>query len=181
MSRAKALLEKLGTPRAQRMLGLLTKHWTYLLGLATKGIERRAAEAAAAQGPDAGQKVREALIERGAPPDRIVVGVVGDAPAESKAAAAKAARVRLGDLLLEEALRPAPGRARDLAAQIEQAIFISGATAAEVAALRASAERAATSDDEASGPDPRDPVMDALVELYLRQGGVHVSAGAAAV
>ena len=164
MSRAKALLEKLGTPRAQRMLGLLTKHWTYLLGLAKAGIERRAAEAAA-QSPEPGQQVREA---------------VGDAPADAKAEAAKAARVRLGDLLLEEALRPAPGRARELAGQIEQAIFISGATPAEVAALRANAERAST-DDEQSGPDPRDPVMDALVEMYLRQGGVHVSAGAAAV
>ena len=40
MSRAKALLEKLGTPRAQRMLGLLTKHWTYLLGLAKAGIAK---------------------------------------------------------------------------------------------------------------------------------------------
>lgn len=160
LSRVKALLEKQGTPRAQRMAGLLTKHWTMLLGFAQKGIERRAAEAAAAEaGP-------------GAPAGQ-------DAPADAKAAAASAARVRLGDLLLEEALRPAPARARELAGQIEQAIFISGATPAEVAALRADAERAATSDEQ-SGPDPRDALMDALVEQYLRQGGLHVSAGTAA-
>ncbi len=156
LSRVKALLEKQGTQRSQRMAALLTKHWTYLLGLAKTGIERRAAEAAAQS--EAG---------------------VGDAPADAKAEAAKAARVRLGDLLLEEALRPAPARARELAGLIEQAIFISGATAAEVAALRADAERAATSDEQ-SGPDPRDALMDALVEQYLRQGGLHVSAGAAA-
>lgn len=159
LNRVKALLEKQGTPRAQRMVGLLTRNWPFLLGLAQRGIERRAAEAAA-QRPDAGQQV-------------------GDAPADAKAEAAQAARVRLGDLLLEEALRPAPARARELAAQIEQAIFISGATPAEVAALRANAERAST-DDEQSGPDPRDALMDALVEQYLRQGGLHVSAGTAA-
>lgn len=152
MNKARDFLQK-GTAAQQRTAALLVAEWDVWLAAIEARIARKDAKKAAAQ---------------------------AGAPADAKAEAAKAARVRLGDLLLEEALRPAPGRARDLAAQIEEAIFISGATAAEVAALRASAERAST-DDELSGPDPRDPVMDALVEMYLRQGGVHVSAGAAAV
>ena len=87
---------------------------------------------------------------------------------DEKAAAATAAHARIDELLQEEP-QAAPPRAQAIAKELAELSFVAGVTADQLAALRAAVKGAAA---DAATTDPRDALMDALVEQYLRQAGI---------